>query len=202
MYHEIDLNSAPPTEEPDRQYYYMAKCREWVKNFQQKNGHLPKSFVVNMGCQMNARDSEKLRGILAEIGYVPAESEEADFVIDLLRNHEINGPVAYDWEMHDSSYRVYGTSPEMATACAIAFCKRIQEAGYTPMIYAGTYVSYVKYDQGAIAPYLCWYPEYKSDSSEKLCPTLYYQPDYWQFSSKCSVAGIGGNVDANIQFIR
>ena len=128
--------------------------------------------------------------------------EEADFVIEHLRGLNINGPVAYDWEMHDSSYRVYGTSPEMATACAIAFCKRIQEAGYTPMIYAGSYVSYVKYDQGAIAPYLCWYPEYKSESSEKLCPTLYYQPDYWQFSSKCSVAGIGGNVDANIQFIR
>lgn len=127
--------------------------------------------------------------------------EEADFVIERLRGLNINGPVAYDWEMHDSSYRVYGTTPEMATACAIAFCKRIQEAGYTPMIYAGTYVSYVKYDQGAIAPYLCWYPEYKSASSEKLCPTLYYQPDYWQFSSKCSVAGIGGNVDANIQFI-
>lgn len=128
--------------------------------------------------------------------------EEADFVIERLRGLNINGPVAYDWEMHDSSYRVYGTTPEMATACAIAFCKRVQEAGYTPMIYAGTYVSYVKYDQGAIAPYLCWYPEYKSESSEKLCPTLYYQPDYWQFSSKCSVAGIGGNVDVNIQFIR
>lgn len=128
--------------------------------------------------------------------------EEADFVIERLQGLNINGPVAYDWEMHDSSYRVYGTTPEMATACAIAFCKRIQEAGYTPMIYAGSYVSYVKYDQGAIAPYLCWYPEYKSESSEKLCPTLYYQPDYWQFSSKCSIAGIGGNVDVNIQFIR
>ena len=86
MYHEIDLekidlNSAPPTEEPDRQYYYMAKCREWVKNFQQKNGHLPKSFVVNMGCQMNARDSEKLAGILENMGYEKNDSEEADFVI-------------------------------------------------------------------------------------------------------------------------
>ncbi len=86
MYHEIDLekidlNSAPPTEEPDRQYYYMAKCREWVKNFQQKNGHLPKSFVVNMGCQMNARDSDKLAGILENMGYEKGDSEEADFVI-------------------------------------------------------------------------------------------------------------------------
>ncbi len=127
--------------------------------------------------------------------------EEAEFVIQRLQGLDINGPVAYDWEMHDSSYRVYGTTPEMATACAVAFCQRIQEAGYTPMIYAGSYVSYLKYDQGAIAPYLCWYPEYKSESSEKLYPALYYQPDYWQFSSKCSIAGIGGNVDANIQFI-
>ena len=133
--------------------------------------------------------------------------EEADFVIERLRTLEsegvrINGPVAYDWEMHDSSYRVYGTTPEMATACAIAFCRRVQEAGYTPMIYAGSYVGYMKYDQGAIAPYLCWYPEYKRESSEKLCPTFYYQPDYWQFSDSCAIAGIGGRVDANIQFIR
>ncbi len=127
--------------------------------------------------------------------------EEADFVIELLRDHEINGPVAYDWEMHDASYRVYGTAPEMATACAIAFCERVKEAGYTPMIYAGQYVSYIKYDQGAIAPYLSWYPEYKSESSEKLYPTFAYQMDYWQFSSNCSIDGIGGRVDANIQFI-
>lgn len=127
--------------------------------------------------------------------------EEADFVIERLRGLNINGPVAYDWEMGNSSYRVYGIAPEMATACAIAFCKRVQEAGYTPMIYQSSYVAYMKYDQSAVAPYLQWYPEYKSESSEKLYPTLYYQPDYWQFSSKCSVNGITGNVDVNIQFI-
>ena len=132
--------------------------------------------------------------------------EEAEFVLELLEGHQISGPVAYDWEMHDSSYRVYGTTPEMATACAIAFCRRIEEAGYQAMVYAGQYVSYIKYDQGALAPYLSWYPEYKSASSEKLYPTLYYQMDYWQFSSSCPIAGIGDGVttkvDANIQFLR
>ena len=128
--------------------------------------------------------------------------EEADYVISLLDGLDINGPVAYDWEMHDSTYRVYGTSPEMATACAVAFCQRIKDAGYTPMVYGGTYVTYMKYDQGALADYLSWYPEYKSEKSEKLCPTLVYHMDYWQYSSKCSVAGIGGNVDVNLQFIR
>ena len=127
--------------------------------------------------------------------------EEAEFVIGLLEDCQIDGPVAYDWEMHDSTYRVYGTTPEMATACAVAFCQRIAEAGYTPMVYAGSYVSYIKYDQGALSPYLSWYPEYKSAKSEKLYPTFFYQMDYWQFSSSCSIDGIGGRVDANLQFI-
>ena len=86
MYDEIDLNqinidAAPPMEEPARQYYFMAKCREWVRDFEQKNCHAPKACVVNMGCQMNARDSEKLTGILKLIGYETAEEENADFVI-------------------------------------------------------------------------------------------------------------------------
>ena len=128
--------------------------------------------------------------------------EEAEYVISLLDGLDINGPVAYDWEMHDSTYRVYSTSPEMATACAVAFCQRIKDAGYTPMVYGGTYVTYMKYDQGALADYLSWYPEYKSEKSEMLCPTLVYHMDYWQFSSTRAVAGINGRVDMNIQFIR
>ncbi len=86
MYNEIDLdkidiNSEPPEKEPDRQYYFMAKCRKWVKDFEQKNGRLPKAFVLNMGCQMNARDSEKLKGILLQMGMEAAEDETADLVL-------------------------------------------------------------------------------------------------------------------------
>lgn len=36
---------------------------------------------VCFGCQMNAKDSEKLEGILETIGYVRTESEDADFLI-------------------------------------------------------------------------------------------------------------------------
>ncbi len=78
---KIDINAQPPTEEPARQYYFMAKCREWVKEFQQKNGRLPGACVTTFGCQMNARDSEKLRGILREMGYEEASEDKADFVI-------------------------------------------------------------------------------------------------------------------------
>lgn len=86
MYNEIDLDAIdttqePPTEEPARQYYFMAKCRQWVREFEQKNGRRPFAFTQTFGCQMNARDSEKLTGILEQAGFLPAPDEHADFVI-------------------------------------------------------------------------------------------------------------------------
>lgn len=86
MYQEIDLdkidiNAEPPTKEPARQYYYMAKCRQWVREFEKKNGRLPTASIQTFGCQMNAHDSEKLRGILLQIGFVEWENEECDFVL-------------------------------------------------------------------------------------------------------------------------
>ena len=77
----IDLTQNPPQEEPERQYYYIAKARQYVQEKSQKKG-CPLTFCVNtFGCQMNARDSEKLIGILEQIGYVKKETEDADFVI-------------------------------------------------------------------------------------------------------------------------
>ena len=128
--------------------------------------------------------------------------EEADYVLSMLEGRKITGPIAYDWEMHDSTYRVYGTAPEVATACALAFCQRIEEAGYQPMVYMSKYVGYNKFNLPQLAQYPIWFPEYKSASSEKLYPAFYYQMDIWQFSSSCSIDGIGGRVDGNIQFIR
>lgn len=77
----IDITKEPPMEEPDRQYYFIAKCKAWVEDFKQKFGRTPTACVVNFGCQMNARDSEKLAGILKLSGYEGTEDENADFVI-------------------------------------------------------------------------------------------------------------------------
>ena len=86
MYNEIDLkqiniNASPPAEEPQRQYYFMAKCCQYTKQFFTEHGRFPTAHVQNYGCQMNARDSEKLTGILEAVGYEIVDSEEADFVI-------------------------------------------------------------------------------------------------------------------------
>ena len=77
----IDLTKEAPIEEPQRQYYYMAKVREYVKAKEAELGRKLYATVVNFGCQMNARDAEKLRGILDIVGFGETESEKSDFVI-------------------------------------------------------------------------------------------------------------------------
>lgn len=81
IFHCINLNDPVPAKEPDRQYYFMKKARLYVQQLKQHLGRELTFFVKTFGCQMNARDSEKLTGILETIGYVPADSENADFVV-------------------------------------------------------------------------------------------------------------------------
>ena len=79
---EIDLEQPAPAEEPMRQYYFMEKARRLVKTQAETLGRPLTFHVTTFGCQMNARDSEKLTGILEQIGYVEEEEEnQADFVI-------------------------------------------------------------------------------------------------------------------------
>ncbi len=61
---------------------YMRRAASCVEELAQELGRRPLCCVTTFGCQMNARDSEKLSGILTQIGYETTEQEEeADFVI-------------------------------------------------------------------------------------------------------------------------
>ena len=70
-----------PTKEPERQYYFMEQARKLVKKRSEELGHPLTFCCVTFGCQMNARDTEKLEGILEAVGYRKSDSEDADFVI-------------------------------------------------------------------------------------------------------------------------
>jgi len=79
---EMDLTKEAPVTEPQRQYYFIKKARDYVKAKIEEIGRPLTFCVTTFGCQMNARDSEKLVGILEQIGYVEeANEEKADFVI-------------------------------------------------------------------------------------------------------------------------
>lgn len=70
-----------PVTEPQRQFYYMDLAKQLVAEKSASLGRTLTFHVETFGCQMNARDSEKLRGILETVGYEQVESENADFVI-------------------------------------------------------------------------------------------------------------------------
>lgn len=71
-----------PMNEPERQYYFIDRAKELVAEQSVRAGRQLTFCVTTFGCQMNARDSEKLVGILERIGYIEETDEEkADFVI-------------------------------------------------------------------------------------------------------------------------
>ncbi|MGN0482145.1 MAG: tRNA (N6-isopentenyl adenosine(37)-C2)-methylthiotransferase MiaB [Lachnospiraceae bacterium] len=77
----IDITNTPPTEEPMRQYYFMKKVRGYVDEKTKELGRPLTASIQTFGCQMNARDSEKLKGIFETMHYELVETENADFVI-------------------------------------------------------------------------------------------------------------------------
>ena len=79
-YELIDTTAPAPEQEPERQRYFIAKCREIIKERELEIGRKLTFYDQTFGCQMNFKDSEKLNGILEDIGYVKADTEKADFV--------------------------------------------------------------------------------------------------------------------------
>jgi len=65
-----------------RQSEFIKKIRLLNDEYKQRTGKTKKMFINTFGCQMNAHDSEKLNGMLKEMGYIDAESEkDADFIV-------------------------------------------------------------------------------------------------------------------------
>ncbi len=48
----VNINLEPPIEEPARQYYFMAKCRQIVKAESERLGRPLTFCVMTFGCQM------------------------------------------------------------------------------------------------------------------------------------------------------
>ncbi len=77
---KIDLAKEAPAEEPMRQYYFIKKAREIIDAESKKLGRRLTADEETFGCQMNAKDSEKLIAILESIGFEMIDDESADLV--------------------------------------------------------------------------------------------------------------------------
>ena len=81
LYQDVDVTAPAPESEPMRQHYFIERNRQIISGEKERLGRTPRACVKTFGCQMNERDSEKLRGILETIGCELTDDENADLVI-------------------------------------------------------------------------------------------------------------------------
>ena len=126
--------------------------------------------------------------------------EEADFVINAIKQYNITYPVVIDSEYATSSKigRADKLSVDDRTKVCRAFCDRIQQNGLTGMIYASKFWFYVNLDMHALCDYKIWLAHYTDSVNNKTDYKGNY--DIWQYTNKGVIPGINGNVDLNIIF--
>lgn len=122
--------------------------------------------------------------------------EELALTLDLIAPYEITYPVVFDWERMpaDREARTHEVTGETLTAMAAAFCRGVEEAGYTPAVYANQNLAYLTLDLSQLKAWPFWLAQYSD------IPTFYYHYDLWQYSHTGTVPGIQGNVDLNLAF--
>ena len=64
--------------------------------------------------------------------------EEANYLLDIIKDWNIEMPVVFDWEYVSSDSRTGKVDARTLTDCAKAFCDTVAAAGFEPMIYFGT----------------------------------------------------------------
>ena len=124
-------------------------------------------------------------------------AEEADHIINQIRNYKVTLPVVIDTEyVSDSRARGNLISKEIRTAAVKAFCERSLQRGYTPMIYASTSWLNNQLDMSKLSVYKVWVAQYYS--------RVTYNGKYqcWQYTSSGHVAGINTKVDMNYWYNR
>ena len=122
--------------------------------------------------------------------------EEAEFVIENLKDHPITMPVVIDVEesANTEKTRTKDLTAEQRTKNVIAFCKRIKEAGYEPMIYGNLKSFMIMMDFEKLENYDKWFAYYRFPFH------FPYKIKIWQYTSTEKVEGIEGNTDVNIMF--
>jgi len=120
--------------------------------------------------------------------------EEADFLLDIIGDWELQMPVAYDWECLADDYRTVDVDSRTVTDCAIAFCEEMEAAGFDTMVYFNPSQSRTQMHLAELVDYGFWLAMY-SDSMR-----YEYKVDMWQYTNQGAVPGIKGKVDINLFF--
>ena len=121
--------------------------------------------------------------------------EEAAYALELLGGRALELPIFFDWEVSaNPEGRSNGVRGEIVTACAAAFCRVIEAAGYQSGIYFNLQMGYHTYDLGQFSAQTLWLAEPGEH------PTFYYETALWQYDHHGTVAGIDTEADRNLLF--
>ena len=120
--------------------------------------------------------------------------EEASMVLEMVKGHKVSYPIFIDTELANG--RGDNVSVETRTAICKAFCKTIQNAGYTAGIYANRNWFTEKINTEELTDYKIWLAQYAA--APTYTKTRY---DLWQYSDSGTIDGISGNVDMNLSYL-
>lgn len=129
--------------------------------------------------------------------------QEAEATLRMIQDNgfadKLSLPIVIDTEA--SGGRADSMTKEQRTTVVKAFCERIKQAGYTPMVYANK--SWLKNNliMSELEQYEVWVAHYVKTDDPINNPTDYDgRFEIWQYTSEGSVPGISGNVDIDISY--
>ena len=120
--------------------------------------------------------------------------EEANYLLDIIKDWNVEMPVVYDWEFVSIDSRTGKVDARTLTDCAKAFCDTIAAAGFEPMIYFGADHSFNGIYLEELTDYKFWLAQYNTVLNYP------YKIDMWQYTETGTVPGISGSVDINLYF--
>ncbi len=129
---------------------------------------------------------------------VEEAEDEAEYVLKLIENYKISYPVAFDTEyIDDETARTNTTeiSDELRTEICKAFCEKIKENGYYPMIYASENWMRRYMELEPLKEYDFWAPQYLEENDFLFDFTI------WQYTDQGSIPGVKGDVDLDISMV-
>lgn len=121
--------------------------------------------------------------------------EEADELLDAIADYDVAYPIAFVMENIDGDMaRIEALDMDARTTVARAFLDRVEDSGYTAMLYGDKEWLLTMVDMERLSDYDVWYAQ---DSKK---PDYPYEFGMWQYNSGVSINGVSGKVAMSMSF--
>ena len=122
--------------------------------------------------------------------------EEASMALSFCKDKKIALPIFIDTEGAGGHGRADGLDVDTRTKVCDAFCRTINNAGFTGGVYASKHWLNNNLKMDELKDYTIWLAQYSKEAT--------YDGDYslWQYTSAGSVKGINTRVDLNLSYVK